>query len=164
MTMAKGVFIVGYMAAGKTTYGRALARRLGMDFIDLDLYIEQRFRKTVAEIFAERGEEGFRKLEAAMLREAGEFENIVLSCGGGTPCYGTNMDWMLDHGHVVWLDVAEELIVERLQRQRSRRPLLSAVADADLAAAVHTSLTSRRPVYARAHERINIPYKSGSGA
>ena len=78
------VIIVGYMGAGKTTVGRALAKDTGMQFYDLDWYIEARMRKTVPQLFAERGEEGFRLVERNMLHEAAEFEDVVLSCGGGT--------------------------------------------------------------------------------
>ena len=73
------------MGAGKTTVGKALSKAMGLQFYDLDWYIESRMRKTVAQIFAERGEEGFRQIERNMLHEVAEFEDVILSCGGGTP-------------------------------------------------------------------------------
>ena len=73
------IIIIGYMGAGKTTVGKALAKTLGMPFYDLDWYIEGRMRKTVPQIFAERGEEGFRKIEQYMLHEVAEFEDVVVS-------------------------------------------------------------------------------------
>lgn len=75
------------MGSGKTTLGKAFARAMQLQFIDLDWYIEERFHKTVQELFAERGEEGFREVERNMLHEAGEFENVVIAAGGGTPCF-----------------------------------------------------------------------------
>ena len=75
------IILIGYMGAGKTTVGRQLALALGCSFYDLDWYIEMRYHRTVAQLFAERGEEGFRELEHNMLHEVAEFENIVLSCG-----------------------------------------------------------------------------------
>lgn len=87
------IFIIGMPASGKTTFGRALARRLGREFIDLDFCITQRFRASVAEIFARDGEEAFRRREAAMLREVGEMEDVVVACGGGTPCFSSNMEY-----------------------------------------------------------------------
>ena len=82
------------MGAGKTTIGRVLARELGLDFYDLDWYIEDRFHKKIPDIFAEQGEEGFRDIERKMLHEVAEFENVIVSCGGGTPCFFDNMEYM----------------------------------------------------------------------
>ena len=76
------IFLTGYMGAGKTTLGKALARELHIPFIDLDWYIEERFHKTVGELFSERGEASFRELEKNMLHEVGEFEDVVISTGG----------------------------------------------------------------------------------
>ena len=79
------IFLTGYMGAGKTTLGKAFARKLNIPFIDLDWYIEERFHKTVGELFTERGEAGFREIERNMLHEVAEFENVVISTGGGAP-------------------------------------------------------------------------------
>lgn len=108
------IFLIGYMGCGKTTFGRALAKATGRDFIDLDFYISQRFRATIPEIFAAQGESGFRRMEGAMLREAGEFPGVVVACGGGTPCFGSNLDYMLGRGTVVWLQASRQRLLERL--------------------------------------------------
>lgn len=79
--------LVGYMAAGKTTLGRRAAQLLNVEFIDLDAYIEYRYRKRVSDLFAERGEEGFRDIERRMLHEVAEFDNVLVATGGGTPCF-----------------------------------------------------------------------------
>lgn len=81
----KRIFLVGYMGSGKTTYGKMLAEKYNLDFKDLDVYIEQRQFKTVSQIFREKGEEGFRQIERNMLKEVSEFEDVVISAGGGTP-------------------------------------------------------------------------------
>ena len=86
------IILIGYMGAGKTTVGKALAKALGLPFYDLDWYIETRMRRTVKQIFDESGEEGFRRIEHNMLHEVAEFENVVVSCGGGTPCFYDNID------------------------------------------------------------------------
>ena len=88
------IFLTGYMGAGKTTLGKAFARQMDIPFVDLDWYIEERFHKTVGELFIERGETGFRELERNMLHEVAEFENVVISTGGGAPCFYDNMDFM----------------------------------------------------------------------
>lgn len=79
--------LIGYMGAGKTTLGKAFAREMSLNFIDLDWFIEERFHKTVQQLFLERGEDGFRELERKMLHEVAEFEDVVVSTGGGTPCF-----------------------------------------------------------------------------
>ena len=88
------IFLTGYMGAGKTTLGKAFARKMNVPFVDLDWYIEERFHKTVGELFTERGETGFRELERNMLHEVAEFENVVISTGGGAPCFFDNMEFM----------------------------------------------------------------------
>ena len=88
------IILIGYMGAGKTTIGKALAKELNVQFYDLDWYITSRMRKTVAQIFDERGEEGFREIEKNMLHEVAEFEDVIISCGGGTPCFFDNIDYM----------------------------------------------------------------------
>jgi shikimate kinase len=117
------IFLVGNAAAGKTTFGRALAKRLAQEFVDLDNYIENRYHTTINEIFAAHGEEYFRQVEASMLREVGEFEDVVIACGGGTPCHKGNMEWMNAQGMTVWVMASRQRIVERLMRNRSRRPM-----------------------------------------
>ena len=84
------IFLTGYMGAGKTTLGKAFAREMNVPFIDLDWYIEERFHKSIRELFTERGEASFRELERNMLHEVGEFEDVVVSTGGGTPCFFDN--------------------------------------------------------------------------
>lgn len=143
-------FIIGYMASGKTTFGRALAHALGWEFIDLDFYIEQRFRKSVREIFADEGEEGFRAKERAMLKEVGEFENIIISCGGGTPCFFDNMDYMLGRGKTVFLDTDPDCIVARLVANNSRRPLMAGKSEEEIRADVAKGLKERNKHYSRA--------------
>lgn len=147
----KPIFIIGYMACGKTTFGRALARQTGCRFIDLDFYIEQRFRKPIKEIFSERGEAEFRRIETAMLREIGEFEDVVIACGGGTPCFNDNMDYMLGQGTTIFLEASPERIVERLQINNSRRPLMAGKSGEQLMADAMAGLLHRLPHYRRAH-------------
>lgn len=143
------------MASGKTTFGRELARKTGKEFIDLDFYIEQRFHKSISQIFSEKGEEEFRRIEAAMLREVGEFEDVIISCGGGTPCFYSNMDYMLERGDVVWLDASVSRITERLIINSDRRPLMRGKSPEDIRAAVEAGLSARLPFYSRANIRFS---------
>lgn len=142
------------MASGKTTFGRALARRIGYEFIDLDFYIEQRFRMPVRRIFAEKGEAGFRAMESRMLREAGEFENVVIACGGGTPCIPGNMDYMKSRGPVVCLLASQSRIVERLLLAPGKRPVVAGMTAEELPAFVGRHLAEREPWYSQASIRF----------
>lgn len=144
---------MGYMASGKTTLGRALAKTLCREFIDLDFYIEQRFRTTIRRIFSTKGEEEFRRMEREMLREVGEMQDVVIACGGGTPCFHDNMDYMLSRGVTIYLETAESRILERLLRNRARRPLMAEKKEEELAAEIHAGLTARLPHYTRARIR-----------
>lgn len=144
------------MGAGKTTVGRVLAEKTGMTFYDLDWYIETRWRKTVKQLFDERGEEGFREIERNMLREVGEFENVVLSCGGGTPCFHQNMDFMNSRGTTVYLKASTEVLLAHLKMGKSVRPLLLHKTPEELKTFIQTQLETRRRHYEQAAITLNI--------
>ena len=118
----KRIILIGYMGAGKTTLGKALSKELSIPFYDLDWYIETRMHKTVPQIFEERGEEGFRKIENAMLHEVAEFENVVISCGGGTPCFYDNMEYINQQGDSVYLKATPEVLLRHLKMGKTERP------------------------------------------
>ena len=126
------IFLTGYMGAGKTTLGKAFARKLNIPFIDLDWYIEERFHKTVGELFTERGEAGFRELERNMLHEVAEFENVVISTGGGAPCFYDNMEFMNRTGKTVFLNVHPDVLFRRLRIAKQQRPILQGKEDEEL--------------------------------
>ena len=144
------LFLVGYMGAGKTTLGHALAKELGIQFIDLDNYIENRFCKTIAQIFAEKGEEEFRNIERRMLQEVGEFEDVIISTGGGTPCFFDNIEYMNNQGTTVFLDVPVERLFIRLSIARQKRPLIKDKNDAELKAFITEQLEKRNEHYSKA--------------
>ena len=141
---------MGFMGAGKTTLGKALAKDLGVSFIDLDQYIERRFMKSVSQIFATRGEQGFREIESRMLREVGEFDDVIVSCGGSTPLIGDNMEFMLQHGQTVYLKCDNDTLLRRLKVARSQRPLIASKTDDELAAFIESETARREPGYLKA--------------
>lgn len=143
-------YLVGYMGAGKTTLGKHLAREMGLSFIDLDSYIENRFHKSVSAIFAERGEAGFRKLERDMLEEVSAFEDVVISTGGGTPCFFDNMELMKRCGTVVYLSNRPEVLFSRLRVARSSRPIIANKSDDELFSFIAENLAKREPAYSQA--------------
>lgn len=144
------VFLIGYMGAGKTTLGKALARRLSVPFVDLDWYIEERFHKTVGELFAGRGEKAFRELEKKMLHEVAEFEDVIISTGGGTPCFFDNMDFMNKVGKTVFLKVHPDVLFGRLRVAKQQRPILREKTDEELKDFIVRAIEERKPFYTRA--------------
>lgn len=150
------IIIIGYMGAGKTTVGKALARELGLTFYDLDWYIEGRMRKTVPQIFAEKGEEGFRKIENAMLHEVAEFEDIVLSCGGGTPCFFDNMEYLNRQGDTVYLKATPDVLYKHLKMGKTERPLLKNKTKEDMYRFIEEQLVQREPYYIKAKNVIDV--------
>ncbi len=150
------IILVGYMGAGKTTVGKALAKALNLQFYDLDWYIESRQHKTVPQIFAERGEEGFRKIEHNMLHEVAEFEDVVISCGGGTPCFFDNMDYMNAQGDVVYLKAAPEVLYRHLLMGKTERPLLKGKSPEELISFITEQLAKREPFYNKARHTLDV--------
>ena len=144
------VFLMGFMGAGKTTLGKALAKDLGISFIDLDQYIERRYMKSVSQIFATLGEQGFREIESRLLREAGEFDDVIVSCGGSTPLIGDNMDYMLSQGKTVYLKCSNDTLMRRLRAASATRPLIAGKSDAELEAFIESETKRREPGYLRA--------------
>ena len=148
------IFLIGYMGAGKTTLGRALAKDMNIQFIDMDSYIETRFCKTISKIFAEKGEDGFREIERRILHEVGDFEDVIISTGGGTPCFFDNVEYMNRQGTTVFLDVPEERLFIRLSLARNNRPLIKEKSDEELKSFITEQLEKRRPHYEKAQFRF----------
>ncbi|MBF0650917.1 shikimate kinase [Dysgonomonas sp. GY75] len=146
----KRIFLIGYMGAGKTTAGKELAKVLELEFIDLDHFIQARYQKTVSQLFQDVGEGEFRKIESSVLKEVGEFENVVISTGGGTPCFFDNMEYMNKTGTTVYLNAAPEALAARLNTCKEKRPLIKDKNEEELFAFVVESLEKRNPYYTQA--------------
>ena len=144
------------MGAGKTTVGKALAKDMGLTFYDLDWYIESRMHKTVKQIFDEQGEEGFRRIERNMLHEVAEFEDVIISCGGGTPCFFDNIDYMNQVGEVFYLKASPETILQHLSMSRGERPLLKDKTPEQLQQFVTEQLAQREPFYSKARHIVDV--------
>lgn len=118
------IYLIGYMGCGKSTLGRKLSGLMNVPFHDLDVVIEQQTGMTVPEIFDTLGENGFREIEAQCLRNLNDQPNMVISCGGGTPCFGNNMEFMNANGLTVYIKIPAEIIASRLFHSENKRPLL----------------------------------------
>ena len=152
----KRIILIGYMGSGKTTVGKALSKETGMMFYDLDWYIESRMRKSVSQIFAEKGEDGFRKIEYNMLHEVAEFEDVIISCGGGTPCFFDNMDYLNRQGEVVYLKATPETLYKHLMMGKVERPLLKGKSSEELIAYITEHLKERAPFYEKARYTLDV--------
>ena len=150
------IIIIGYMGAGKTTVGKSLSKKLGIPFYDLDWYIESRMRKTVSQIFAERGEEGFRRIEYNMLHEVAEFEDVIISCGGGTPCFFDNMDYLNSMGETVYLKATPEVLYKHLKMGKVERPLLKNKTPEEMQSFIREQLEIREPYYNKAKHTLDV--------
>lgn len=151
------IFLVGFMGSGKTTMGKKLAAHLGYVFNDLDKLIEADTGLTVAAYFKEHGEEAFRLLERDKLQHSNWQTGLVLSTGGGTPCFFDNMDWMNRNGATVYLHMTAQALAERLeQSKRHKRPLISHLYGADLLNFVEERLASREIFYRQAKYTIEM--------
>ena len=152
----KRIVLIGYMGSGKTTVGKALAKEIGLPFYDLDWYIESRMRKKVSQIFAERGEEGFRQIERNMLHEVAEFEDVVISCGGGTPCFFDNMEYLNQQGQVVYLRCEPEVLRQHLLMGKGDRPLLKGKSPEELISYISEQVDYREQFYTKARYTLDV--------
>lgn len=138
------------MGSGKTTIGKLLAKRACLQFVDLDLFIENRYHKSVGQLFSEKGESGFREIERRALEEVSGFENIVISTGGGAPCFFDNMTLMNQLGFTIYLKVSESELANRLNHMKHNRPLIKDKEEDELRAFISESLRKREIFYNRA--------------
>lgn len=138
------------MGAGKSTMGKWLAQVMNLEFIDLDNFIESRQHKTIKEIFAEMGEDGFRQLERRSLEEVSQYENVIISLGGGTPCFFDNMEVVNQMGTSVYLKPSEEVLLRRLIKGKHKRPLLADKSDDQILQVIREQLAWREPYYLKA--------------
>lgn len=149
------VYLIGYMGCGKTTIGKRLAKSLGWDVIDMDSRIENRYRKTIPDIFASEGEESFRKKERFILEELSALENVVVSTGGGAPCFFDNIDVMNSSGLCVYIRMTPEALAARLRNAKANRPLLKDKTEAELTGFIKEQLEKRRAFYEQARYVID---------
>jgi shikimate kinase len=145
------VFLIGFMGSGKTHWGKQLAAQLKIPFYDLDEMISQKEGKAVTEIFSGMGEESFRIKEKETLEALiDENSSMVLSCGGGTPCFFNNIERMKKYGIVVWLNTHVEILLQRLMKDKETRPLIKNIADDEMRSFVIRKLNERRMYYEQA--------------
>jgi len=150
------IFLIGFMGSGKTHWGNKLAEEFRLPFFDLDTVITSTEQKNISQIFAEYGEEFFRYKEKETLEEiVNDHDQFILSCGGGTPCFFNNIEFMKNNGTVIWLNTSTDILRERLFNERATRPLIKAIGDLELKNYIIRKLGDRKMYYEQADFIIN---------
>ncbi|MEM1340232.1 MAG: shikimate kinase [Bacteroidota bacterium] len=156
------IVLLGYMSSGKTSVGKLLANKLKLNFTDLDQEIEEVTGNTVSKIFSEKGELFFRKKEMEVLRDILRIDQgMVLALGGGTPCYGNNMELVNQNTlHSFYLQLSIGNLVARIAKEKSQRPLVAAISNDELPEFIGKHLFERAPYYAQANYTIDCNGKT----
>lgn len=152
---ADKIFLIGMMGSGKSFWKKKISKWIQAAGYDLDDLIEMNEEKTISEIFDQDGEANFRKSEAKILRWFKEKKKFVLATGGGTPCYSDNMEWMKKQGMVIWLDESLEVLVKRLEDEKSHRPLIARLEAAAMTIFLQEKLKERFSFYHQADYRLS---------
>ncbi|MEP6584290.1 MAG: shikimate kinase [Ginsengibacter sp.] len=150
------IFLIGFMGSGKSHWGRIWASKIGIPFYDLDERIEEGSGIKITNIFETEGEEKFRELESYHLKKFDDNNNFLLACGGGTPCFCDNIEWMKSQGKVFYLKSKPELIVKRLFDETTHRPVIKNLSPAELLPFVQNKLVERERYYLQAHHVLNV--------
>ena len=152
------VVLLGYMGSGKSTVGQKLAQRFDYKFLDLDYYIQKKFKTRIHDIFKNKGEIYFRKIEAECVKEICENNiDIVIALGGGTPCYGNTLDYLLSKSSVntIYLKASLDNLVKRLSPEKNKRPIISNIGDENIKEFIAKHLFERSEFYDKAHYKID---------
>jgi shikimate kinase len=144
------IYLVGYMASGKSNLGQILAERLEYAFVDLDYLFEERFRIGVLDFFEKYDEKGFRQIEQSLLHETAGWDDVVIATGGGTPCFFDNMEVIRKSGISVYLHWEVSPLVKRLRQVKRKRPLLKDIPADELEVKVAEQLQEREFYYRQA--------------
>lgn len=148
------IFLVGFMGSGKSYTGRNLAPLLGVEHIDLDHYLEQKEDMSVKQIFEKKGEEHFRKLEQKYFRDLIPQQQLVVSTGGGAPCFYDNMDVMNEKGLTIYLNRSKDFVIQHLIRGQHKRPLVASMNREQLEKFYDEMLEKRKPFYEKARLHV----------
>jgi shikimate kinase len=148
------IFLVGFMGCGKSYVGRNLAPLLDFDYVDIDKYIEEKEALTISEIFEQKGEAYFREQENKFIKDLNTDTNLVVSTGGGAPCFNNNMQLMNEKGLTVYLNRSKALVIPRLLKGQYKRPLIAKLTQEELEQFYDERLESRKAFYEQANLHV----------
>jgi shikimate kinase len=151
-------FLIGFMGSGKTYWANEWGKAFELPIFDLDEEIEKAQQKSIDRIFKEEGEDTFRKIERRMLQSFFEKDNFILSCGGGTPCFYSNIDEMNKYGITIYLKSDAKYLAERLRNEKEARPLIKDITDDMLEQFIEQKLSSRTECYSKAMYHLSVPF------
>ena len=155
------IILLGYMGSGKSTVAKGLSKSLNTPYIDLDSYIVKKENMSIKDIFASKGEIYFRLQESKYLKEILDAEDkVILALGGGTPCYGNNMNLIKNNGLSIYLKGNIATICNRLRSEKEQRPLIASLNDEQLTEYVAKHLFERRNFYEQADQFVTIDQKT----
>lgn len=155
------IVLLGYMASGKSAVGKILAKKMNLQFIDLDEFIEEREQLTIKELFDVKGEIYFRKIEGVYLQEILNLsKKCIISVGGGTPCYGNNLKIIKENSISFYLKASINTIFDRLKHETSQRPLVATIGIGNLKEYIGKHLFERSFFYDQAKFTIAVNDKS----
>ena len=149
------IFLIGFMFSGKSTVGKKLASIMGYDFIDTDKYFEDKYKISIFDFFEKFGEEMFRKFEHEILKELVVKDNVIISTGGGLPCFNENMDIINDKGISIYLEMPFKAIINRQKNSKQKRPLLKNKNQEEIEEYLKDLLTKREPIYKKSKITID---------
>ncbi|NQY10508.1 MAG: shikimate kinase [Flavobacteriales bacterium] len=149
------IYLMGYMGSGKSTTGKQLAKKINMDFVDIDDFIEEKEGMPIPEIFKSKGEDYFREMEHLALQELSVLENTVISLGGGTPCNEKNLLLIKETGTSIYLKMSIPALIHRLHNAKEKRPLIKGKSENDLKSYIAINLGVREDFYNRADITIS---------
>ena len=153
--IAKPIYLIGFMASGKTKTGKRLAKRLQVPFLDLDAVIEKEINQSISEYFKANGENTFRELESKCLKEL-PIQAAIISLGGGTPCFANNLHYIKTKGKSIYLKKSPELLIGRLREKKAKRPLVANLSDVELQKYVRKTLKEREKFYLQADHIVEV--------
>jgi shikimate kinase len=150
------VFLIGFMGAGKSHWGKIWAEKSGMSFFDLDEIIVAREQMTIDEIFDKKGEDYFRQIESASLQSISDYDNCIIACGGGTPCFFDNIKWMNENGLTVFIKAKAYTLLQNMTNETKKRPLFKKIKQAEILTFIEQKLKERVEFYAASKITLSI--------
>ncbi len=150
------IFLIGFMGTGKSHWGKIWANHHNLKFIDLDIEIENKTGLNVDEIFEKKGEDFFRNIENETLIEMLQHDNCIIACGGGTPCFKNNIDWMNNNGTTIFLSATPSKLLDNILKDNKDRPLLKNTNKGELLFFIEMKLKERMLFYSKAQLHLEV--------